>query len=176
MSFRPPKSPSAVLDFRGVPLVQWRSETGPDAELVGLDPDRDTHDPWKLAVSPRLSDGMQPVCFLDPSAVDDAWRSWFRTSERFSIASIVERTVLGKREQRRTADRIEEIRTEAPGAVVIEYLPASSRQASLSRAVKHDQIVWARSPVRMDIGGGWTDTHLFGFLHGAETHHIYRTA
>jgi galactokinase/mevalonate kinase-like predicted kinase len=26
------------------------------------------------------------------------------------------------------------------------------------RAVKQDQIVWARAPVRLDLGGGWTDT------------------
>lgn len=31
-----------------------------------------------------------------------------------------------------------------------------------------DQIVWARSPVRLDLGGGWTDTPPFCFLAGAQ--------
>ena len=34
------------------------------------------------------------------------------------------------------------------------------------RAVKADQIVWARSPVRLDLGGGWTDTPPYTNLFG----------
>ncbi|MCK5804957.1 MAG: bifunctional fucokinase/L-fucose-1-P-guanylyltransferase [Lentisphaeria bacterium] len=30
-----------------------------------------------------------------------------------------------------------------------------------------DQIVWARSPVRLDLAGGWTDTPPYCFVHGA---------
>lgn len=33
-------------------------------------------------------------------------------------------------------------------------------------AVKRDQIVWARSPVRIDIAGGWTDTPPYCLLEG----------
>ncbi len=33
-------------------------------------------------------------------------------------------------------------------------------------SVCHDQIVWARSPVRIDIAGGWTDTPPFCLLEG----------
>ncbi|MBR1416027.1 MAG: bifunctional fucokinase/L-fucose-1-P-guanylyltransferase [Prevotella sp.] len=33
-------------------------------------------------------------------------------------------------------------------------------------AVCHDQIVWARSPVRIDIAGGWTDTPPFCLIEG----------
>lgn len=40
----------------------------------------------------------------------------------------------------------------------------SSRQATLS--VCHDQIVWGRSPVRIDIAGGWTDTPPYCLLEG----------
>jgi galactokinase/mevalonate kinase-like predicted kinase len=34
------------------------------------------------------------------------------------------------------------------------------------RSVLDDQIVWARSPVRLDLGGGWTDTPPYCLLHG----------
>jgi galactokinase/mevalonate kinase-like predicted kinase len=33
-------------------------------------------------------------------------------------------------------------------------------------AVKDDQIVWARSPVRLDLAGGWTDTPPYCLEHG----------
>ena len=35
---------------------------------------------------------------------------------------------------------------------------SASRAQSLRVAVKLDQIVWARSPARLDLAGGWTDT------------------
>ncbi len=34
------------------------------------------------------------------------------------------------------------------------------------RSVYHDQIVWARSPVRIDIAGGWTDTPPYCMMEG----------
>ena len=36
------------------------------------------------------------------------------------------------------------------------------------RSVKQDQIVWARSPVRLDLAGGWTDTPPFTLREGGE--------
>ena len=39
-----------------------------------------------------------------------------------------------------------------------------SREPKLS--VKEDQIVWGRSPLRMDIGGGWSDTPPYCFING----------
>jgi galactokinase/mevalonate kinase-like predicted kinase len=40
----------------------------------------------------------------------------------------------------------------------IDYL-SDYRAGSLpSRAIKSDQIVWSRSPIRLDLAGGWTDT------------------
>ncbi len=38
--------------------------------------------------------------------------------------------------------------------------------APAGRAVKSDQIVWARSPVRLDLAGGWTDTPPYTNLFG----------
>ncbi len=45
------------------------------------------------------------------------------------------------------------------------------REAQLSPALpriqlQEDQIVWARSPVRLDLGGGWTDTPPYCLEHG----------
>ncbi len=47
------------------------------------------------------------------------------------------------------------------------------RQTQLSGAaprlnVKEDQIVWARSPVRVDLAGGWTDTPPYCLEHGGK--------
>ena len=42
--------------------------------------------------------------------------------------------------------------------IEIDYLSTLTTPPILRRSVKPDQIVWARSPVRMDFGGGWTDT------------------
>jgi galactokinase/mevalonate kinase-like predicted kinase len=44
--------------------------------------------------------------------------------------------------------------------------PAGARR--LSRGVKHDQIVWGRAPVRIDLAGGWTDTPPFTLREGGE--------
>jgi galactokinase/mevalonate kinase-like predicted kinase len=40
----------------------------------------------------------------------------------------------------------------------IDYLSDYHAGCLPSRAIKSDQIVWARSPVRLDLAGGWTDT------------------
>ena len=47
----------------------------------------------------------------------------------------------------------------------LHFIPPGHRQAR-RRAVKADQIVWARSPVRLDLGGGWTDTPPYTNLFG----------
>lgn len=39
-------------------------------------------------------------------------------------------------------------------------------------ALKEDQIVWGRSPVRLDLAGGWTDTPPFCFEHGGSVLNI----
>jgi galactokinase/mevalonate kinase-like predicted kinase len=50
--------------------------------------------------------------------------------------------------------------TEAAAPLVpeIEYVGRSAEPAPLRAALKEDQIVWARAPVRFDLAGGWTDT------------------
>lgn len=40
----------------------------------------------------------------------------------------------------------------------IDYLSDYHAGSLPARAIKSDQIVWCRSPVRLDIAGGWTDT------------------
>ena len=42
----------------------------------------------------------------------------------------------------------------------------------LRRSVKSDQIVWARSPVRMDFGGGWTDTPPYTLREGGRVTNV----
>lgn len=41
-----------------------------------------------------------------------------------------------------------------------------ARRAEARMDALEDQIVWARSPVRMDLAGGWTDTPPYCLLHG----------
>ncbi len=57
------------------------------------------------------------------------------------------------------------LRSIAPSGVVgkvslpeIEYVASAAEPGSLRLALKEDQIVWARAPVRLDLAGGWTDT------------------
>ena len=57
-------------------------------------------------------------------------------------------------------DSIEDLR--------IEYLAPPEQSRDLHRDVKLDQIVWARSPVRLDLAGGWTDTPPFTLREGGE--------
>jgi galactokinase/mevalonate kinase-like predicted kinase len=40
----------------------------------------------------------------------------------------------------------------------IDYVARGGDRAPLRTALKEDQIVWARAPVRFDLAGGWTDT------------------
>ncbi|MFW6293841.1 MAG: hypothetical protein ACOC7V_16170 [Spirochaetota bacterium] len=47
----------------------------------------------------------------------------------------------------------------------LHFVPEGQWRAE-RRAVKADQIVWARSPVRLDLGGGWTDTPPYTNLFG----------
>ena len=45
---------------------------------------------------------------------------------------------------------------------------ALSTKQTPHMSVFHDQIVWGRSPVRIDIAGGWTDTPPFCLLEGGD--------
>jgi galactokinase/mevalonate kinase-like predicted kinase len=48
----------------------------------------------------------------------------------------------------------------------IEYVPGARDGPPLELALKEDQIVWARAPVRLDLAGGWTDTPPYTLRHG----------
>ena len=58
----------------------------------------------------------------------------------------------------------ERLRARAGGELVTESVEAVESQPSLS--VADDQIVWGRSPVRIDIAGGWTDTPPYCLMEG----------
>jgi galactokinase/mevalonate kinase-like predicted kinase len=53
-------------------------------------------------------------------------------------------------------------------ALKVNFLSERERESRLRRGVKHDQIVWARAPVRIDIAGGWTDTPPYTLREGGE--------
>lgn len=52
-------------------------------------------------------------------------------------------------------------------AFLIDYLGRHA-PAPLALAVKEDQIVWARSPLRLDLAGGWSDTPPYALRFGGQ--------
>jgi galactokinase/mevalonate kinase-like predicted kinase len=50
----------------------------------------------------------------------------------------------------------------------INYLRGRTAAAALAPAIKDDQIVWARSPVRLDLAGGWSDTPPYTLRYGGQ--------
>jgi galactokinase/mevalonate kinase-like predicted kinase len=72
--------------------------------------------------------------------------------------------------RRRLLDALLERRTRGDAIVDlrVDYLAGGRPDDRLRRAVKADQIVWARSPVRLDLAGGWTDTPPFTLREGGE--------
>ncbi|HXK10258.1 MAG TPA: L-fucokinase [Vicinamibacteria bacterium] len=54
----------------------------------------------------------------------------------------------------------------AAGPVEIDYVARGAGRPPLRLALKEDQIVWARAPVRLDLAGGWTDTPPYTLRHG----------
>lgn len=49
----------------------------------------------------------------------------------------------------------------------IDYVsPATGERPPLRPALKEDQIVWARAPIRLDLAGGWTDTPPYTLRYG----------
>jgi galactokinase/mevalonate kinase-like predicted kinase len=54
----------------------------------------------------------------------------------------------------------------------IDYVAGDSSDRGLSRGVKLDQIVWARSPVRLDLGGGWSDTPPYTLRFGGQVTNV----
>ena len=60
------------------------------------------------------------------------------------------------------------LRSDSIFALKVNFLSEGERESRLTRGVKHDQIVWARAPVRIDIAGGWTDTPPYTLREGGE--------
>jgi Predicted kinase related to galactokinase and mevalonate kinase len=50
----------------------------------------------------------------------------------------------------------------------IDYGREILNKNKLAPGIKEDQIVWARSPVRLDLAGGWSDTPPYTLRHGGQ--------
>jgi galactokinase/mevalonate kinase-like predicted kinase len=50
----------------------------------------------------------------------------------------------------------------------IDYVPEALKKNTLAPGIKEDQIVWARSPVRLDLAGGWSDTPPYTLRYGGQ--------
>lgn len=50
--------------------------------------------------------------------------------------------------------------------------PIKEKKVSPVRNVYEDQIIWSRSPVRIDLAGGWTDTPPYSVLLGGKVINI----
>ena len=48
----------------------------------------------------------------------------------------------------------------------ISFVGETSARQKLSMRIKEDQIVWARSPIRFDLAGGWSDTPPYTMRYG----------
>jgi len=97
---------------------------------------------WRSISARDFRESFTPadVAALDPVAGknDDA------------LVSIYRRHLLGELSGDRRSDSIQDLG--------IDYLSDYHAGSLPSRAIKSDQIVWSRSPVRLDLAGGWTDT------------------
>jgi galactokinase/mevalonate kinase-like predicted kinase len=103
----------------------------------------------------RAERGWRDVSALDFASTfdDEAWRSplaaWLDRTDDPLLRAYRERLFRAIAPGARAASRLPEI----------DYVsPASGERPPLRPALKEDQIVWARAPVRLDLAGGWTDT------------------
>jgi galactokinase/mevalonate kinase-like predicted kinase len=64
----------------------------------------------------------------------------------------------------RWAQRAQEVAFEALENAIIAS--GSKGQTHPRSALRSDEIVWARAPARLDLGGGWTDTPPYSLEHG----------
>jgi hypothetical protein len=96
----------------------------------------------------------------------------FRGSDADTLRAICEKSDddLVRIYRRRLLDSLSSKRPVADAVVGlhVDYLAGGDAPLRLRRSVKLDQIVWARSPVRLDLAGGWTDTPPFTLREGGE--------
>ncbi len=64
----------------------------------------------------------------------------------------------------RWARRAQSLAFESLGSAIVSG--GSKRDALAHSALRSDEIVWARAPARLDVGGGWTDTPPYSLEHG----------
>ena len=70
----------------------------------------------------------------------------------------------------RRSERAEAARAEASAFdyLRVSLLQQHSLSANPRRDILEDQIVWGRSPLRLDLAGGWTDTPPYCLTHGGQ--------
>lgn len=104
--------------------------------------------------------GVSARDFADTFGGDD----WHR-----SLSEWLERTddvLLRSYRERLFRTMAPESHASSPPLPEIEYVRRTQDGPPLELALKEDQIVWARAPVRFDLAGGWTDTPPYTLRHG----------
>jgi galactokinase/mevalonate kinase-like predicted kinase len=66
------------------------------------------------------------------------------------------------------AEVLPETELPAESELTIEFVDRPAHSPTLEPHLKLDQIVWARSPVRLDLAGGWTDTPPYTLRYGGQ--------
>jgi hypothetical protein len=116
-----------------------------------------------------MSQGWLPVPELDfqtalRGADFNTLRSGYKKTDD-ALAGIYRRKLLDSLRPDRAID-------DTVGNLRLSYLADGAPHKPLRRCVKNDQIVWARSPVRLDLAGGWADTPPFTLREGGEVVNI----
>jgi galactokinase/mevalonate kinase-like predicted kinase len=75
-----------------------------------------------------------------------------------------------RRDRGESPDRADAEAFAALRSAILEH--AAIGGACPTRTLQADQIVWARSPVRLDLAGGWTDTPPYCILHGGRVTNV----
>lgn len=158
-------------DVQGFPMVS-AEEISNTANLVRLVEQRKSfrHENWKaLAANYRKSVFYQ----LD---LDDAARNFAQyhiplppaVGDDASLMTRIHDAMFRAETHRYTSDMQAAVREEQQAFRLLRegLLGTSIQKQSPRKAVYDDQIVWGRSPVRIDIAGGWTDTPPYCLMEG----------
>lgn len=171
---------SASTRWCGRPALKWFSARGMDPERVGIPGGMDMFDAPVFPVFTRLPSAgfVKWLTTSNPAKSDEFAAVWEKT-ERFSMRRLlVDADVSRMLKLRRT-------RTSADGAFagkatardrdagrhlvalresVIGHIRAKPVRPVCN--ILEGQLVWGRSPVRLDLAGGWTDTPPYCIEHG----------